>query len=111
MKNEPARIDLNSPEQCYFYVWRMFRCDSCGREEKYEEAVRRGGIGQACQKAKEEGWYVPPMTAAGNMDCSAYCAKCAPAERHAAEGAAPADKSMEDLAQKRSFIGDASPPV
>src|SRR5215212_738999 len=87
LRNEPARFDLNSAEQCYFYIWRCFRCDGCGKEERFEEALRNGGIGQAAEEAMKAGWYVPSIGARGNMDCSAYCAKCAPAEREDADGA------------------------
>ncbi|HTG42919.1 MAG TPA: hypothetical protein VK633_00180 [Verrucomicrobiae bacterium] len=110
VKNEPARFDLGSAEQCYFYVWRMFRCDICGREEKYDEASRKGGIGQAAEKAKEEGWYVPPIAPGGNLDCSAYCAKCAPAEKRNAQEAAASAQTAGESMQIPRVSAEGSPP-
>src|SRR4051812_37879009 len=100
LRNEPARLDLNSPEQCYFYIWRKFQCDGCGREENYEDAARKGEISQAAEKAKADGWYVPPLTDSGNLDCSAFCPICAKVEKQRAAWAVTSQRTGQGVEAK-----------
>ena len=79
---EPIHVDKEDTYQVYALIWDLFKCEQCGREECYrnpeEKFFKEKWIPVAAEKAKADGWFVPPWNDQGGLDCTAYCPKCKP---------------------------------
>ena len=79
--SDPHRsITIEDPFQCCAALHLAFECAQCGKNELYE-GVLGGYLGVdwirlAADAAREDGWFVAPWNARGEVDTTALCPSC-----------------------------------